>query len=110
MMSPATPTHSLQMNTVGPATSLRTSDCALLQNEQRITGEVGIDEPPVIRLSAMADVNKIPGERSDARRGVISRHAAAGRLHDFRASAIRATNAHVPSSTTNGMKRIRYDE
>src|SRR5438046_5551753 len=35
MMSLQTSTHSSQMNTVGPAISLRTSFWSLLQNEQR---------------------------------------------------------------------------
>src|SRR5918999_1729570 len=35
MMSLQTSTHSSQMNTVGPAMSLRTSFWSLLQNEQR---------------------------------------------------------------------------
>src|SRR5207344_748071 len=37
MMSLQTSTHSSQMNTVGPAISLRTSFWSLLQNEQRRT-------------------------------------------------------------------------
>jgi hypothetical protein len=39
MMSLQTSTHSSQMNTVGPAMSLRTSFWSLLQNEQRRTSD-----------------------------------------------------------------------
>src|SRR4029450_2290000 len=40
-MSTHTSTHSLQMKTVGPAMSLRTSSCALLQKEHRNTSKSG---------------------------------------------------------------------
>src|ERR1700690_2527516 len=66
MMSMQSSTHSSQMNTVGPAISLRTSCCDLPQNEQY---RVFFESPDLLMLTPPPDAGAPHLRILDSRRG-----------------------------------------
>src|SRR4029453_11603355 len=98
MMSLQTSTHSSQMNTVGPAMSLRTSFWSLLQNEQRRISPSPVFLTMVVNQKLPANSYQLPAPSPPAASARAldagSWDQAAGNLH----ARLRITSSIIPYS------------